>query len=117
MTRWQGIAATMDTQPGGAYSVDLEDGIMMEGTFLEITPLERLVFTFGWAVHPVVSPGSTRVEVTFEPEANGTLVTLRHHDLPADERDMHTHGWHHYLPRLAIAATGGDPGPHTKPSM
>jgi len=92
MTRWQGIAATMDTQPGGAYSVDLEDGIMMEGTFLEITPLERLVFTFGWAVHPVVSPGSTRVEVTFEPEANGTLVTLRHHDLPADERDMHTHG-------------------------
>jgi len=90
---------------------------MMEGTFLEITPFELLVSTFGCASHPVVSPGSTRVEVTFEPEANGTLVTLRYHDLPAAERDMHTHGWHHYLRRLAIAATGGDPGPHAKPSM
>jgi uncharacterized protein YndB with AHSA1/START domain len=117
MTRWQGVAATLGPQPGGAYSIDLEDGIVMEGTSLEITPFERLVFTFGWAGHPVVSPGSTRVEVTFEPEANGTLVTLRHHDLPADERDRHASGWNHYLPRLAVAASGGDPGPHTKPSM
>ena len=76
MMRWQGVAATLGPQRGGAYSVDLEDGIMMEGTFLEVTPFERLVFTFGWAGHPVASPGSTRVEVTFEPEANGTLVTL-----------------------------------------
>ena len=87
----------------------------MEGKFLEIDPFKRLVFSFGWQGHPVVSPGSTRVEVLFEEASGGTLVTLRHHDLPEDERDMHSHGWSFYLDRLAIAASGGDAGPHVKP--
>ena len=56
-------------------------------------------------------PGSTRVEVTVEPEAGGTLVRLRHLDLPEQAREIHGQGWELFLGRLAIAAAGGDPGP------
>ena len=43
-------------------------------------------------------------------------VTLRHDDLPTPElRDGHRVAWDTYLPRLAIAVAGGDPGadPHS----
>ena len=115
MTRWQGIAARLDPQPGGEFFCDLDDNMVMEGKFLELDPFNKIVFTFGWQGHPVVSPGSTRVEVTLEPAEGGTLLTLRHLDLPADEREMHGHGWDFFLARLVIAAPGGDPGPHVKP--
>ncbi len=117
MMRWQGMAARLVPQPGGEFWVDLDDGVVMSGKFVELDPFNRLSFTFGWEGHPVVSPGSTRVEVTLEPEGSGTLLTLRHFDLPADEHEMHTHGWNFYLPRLATAASGGDPGPHVKPGQ
>lgn len=58
-----------------------------------------------------IPPGSTRVEVTLEPEGDGTLVRLRHFDLPEQAREMHGQGWELYLGRLGIAAAGGDPGP------
>ena len=89
----------------------------MSGKSTGPAPFKRLAFTVGGEDPPVVSPGSTRVEVTFEPEGAGTLLILRHFDLPADEHEMHSGGWNFYLPRLATAASGGDPGPHVKPSM
>jgi len=34
-----------------------------------------------------------------------------HKDLPnAEAVASHAHGWDHYLPRLELAAAGGDPG-------
>jgi hypothetical protein len=61
--------------------------------------------------------GSTTVTVTLAGTGDGaTLVTLRHDDLPTPElRDGHQAAWDTYLPRLAIAVAGGDPGadPHS----
>jgi len=52
--------------------------------------------------------------VTLEPDGSGTLVRLRHRDLPSEEAAQgHGEGWTHYLGRLAIVVTGGDPGPDT----
>ena len=116
MVKWQGIAARLEPEAGGEFFCDLDDGVVMEGKFLEIDPFKRLVFSFGWRGHPVVSPGSTRVEVLLEESTEGTLLTLKHHDLPADEHDMHMGGWSFYLERLVVAAGGGDPGPHVKPT-
>jgi hypothetical protein len=31
--------------------------------------------------------------------------------LPEESVAAHTHAWEHYLERLRVAATGGDPGP------
>ncbi len=48
-------------------------------------------------------PGGSRVEVSFAPEPDGTVVTVRHLDLPADARQSHAEGWDQFLPRLADA--------------
>jgi hypothetical protein len=49
--------------------------------------------------------------VTLRPEAGGTRLVLRHHDLPDDgERRHHAAGWQLYLDRLAVRLAGGNPG-------
>ena len=56
--------------------------------------------------------GSTRVTVTLAAEGDRTRLTLRHDNLPsADLAAAHQVAWDTYLPRLAAAAVGADPGP------
>ena len=71
-----------------------------------------MVFTFGWEGDGApIAPGSSRVEITLAPDGDGALVTLRHYDLPSEMQDVDAEGWDHYMPRLALAAVGQDPGP------
>jgi uncharacterized protein YndB with AHSA1/START domain len=110
--RWMGTAASLEPRPGGEYRV-LAGGVHPAvGTFVEVVPGEVVVFTFGWDEpgHPIPA-GSTEVEIRLEPEGDKTLVRLTHRGLPEDAVGDHTGGWNHYLSRLAVAATGGDPGP------
>lgn len=58
-----------------------------------------------------VPPGSSRVEVSLEPDGDGTLVRLRHLGLPEEALEIHGQGWDLYLGRLVVAGAGGDPGP------
>jgi hypothetical protein len=55
-------------------------------------------------------PGSTTVEIVLTPTPEGTRLELEHRDLPLEEQGPHAIGWPHYLVRLAVVATGGDPG-------
>ena len=82
------------------------------GEYVEVVPNSRVVFTWGWEGegHPV-PPGSTTVTITLTPDGDGTVVTLRHSGLAVDERQIHTQGWERFLPRLAAAVEGRDPGP------
>jgi uncharacterized protein YndB with AHSA1/START domain len=110
--RWMGSQATLDPVPGGAYRVNMREGVQVAGRFVEVDPPHRLVFTWGWANDTDVPPGSTRVVVTLVPEDGGTRVVLRHHDLPDDgQRSHHRAGWEMYLGRLSVSVLGGDPGP------
>jgi uncharacterized protein YndB with AHSA1/START domain len=113
-TRWMGQAASFDLRPGGAYRVDVIPGNVARGEFVEIDPPRRLVFTWGWesgGSADLVPPGSTTVEFELEPRGDGTLLRFRHRDLPsAESAASHSHGWDHYLGRLAVVAAGGDPG-------
>ena len=59
-----------------------------------------------------VPPGSTTVEIELVPTATARscascTATCRAPTSVAS----HGHGWDHYLGRLAVAASGGDPGP------
>ena len=38
------------------------------------------------------------------------MLVLTHRSLPDDELALHRLGWEYYLPRLAVAASGIDPG-------
>ena len=109
--RWMGVAATLDPRPGGVYRLDIGPYTAV-GEFVEVDPPNRIAWTWGWENEGMSTPpGSTMIEVTLTPEAGGTLVRLVHSGLPSEQAaEAHGHGWDQYMPRLAIAATGGDPG-------
>jgi uncharacterized protein YndB with AHSA1/START domain len=88
------------------------------GTFLEIVPLERLVYVDCFAdengnVVPASHYGlpemplEMRVTVTFEDEGGKTKMTLRHEGLPAgDMSEMAGQGWNESFDKLAASLRG-----------
>ena len=115
LMRWMGIGAELDPRPGGIYRCDVIPGHTARGEYVELDPPRRLVFTWGWERgekgETSVEPGSSTIEVELTPEGEGTSLRFVHRDLPGAEAvASHAHGWDHYLPRLEIAARGGEPG-------
>jgi uncharacterized protein YndB with AHSA1/START domain len=109
---WMGTVVDIDPRPGGVYRVLMQGQHQSAGEYVEVVPMQKVVFTFGWEQegNPIL-PGSTTVEISLQPEGDKTRVQLVHRGLPADAFDDHTGGWDNYLGRLAVTATGGDPGP------
>ena len=56
--------------------------------------------------------GTTTVEFELVEDGSGTIVRLTHRGIPMDDLPLHRQGWAMFLPRLAIAVVGGDPGPN-----
>ena len=113
MVAWMGESATLDPRPGGMCRIAFPGGAAI-GSFVEVEPPRRVVFTWGWEERYFdVPPGDTRVEVTLVPDEDGTRVRLTHTKLPPAAVGFHDVGWGHYLERLALSATGRDPGPDT----
>jgi uncharacterized protein YndB with AHSA1/START domain len=108
LTRWLAVEATIDPRPGGVCSQthvgsDGERHVMV-GEFVEVSPPERVVFTWGFKHESVhVPPGSSTVEVTLEPRDGGTWLTLVHRGLPQSERADHDAGWGEMIGRLVAA--------------
>ena len=114
---WLGTVAEIDPKPGGVYRVLVGGQHQSVGEYLEVVPMQKVAFTFGWEQegHPI-PPGSTTIEISLHPEGDKTLVRLVHRGLPEDAVSDHGNGWAHYLSRLAVAATGGDAGADIAPS-
>jgi uncharacterized protein YndB with AHSA1/START domain len=113
--RWMGQSCTFDARPGGIYRCDVIPGHTALGSFVEVDPARRLVFTWGWepkaeGESSTPAPGGSTVEIELEPSGEGTLLRFTHRNLTAEEAVSHGHGWDHFLPRLVQAAGGGDPG-------
>jgi uncharacterized protein YndB with AHSA1/START domain len=115
MVRWKGRRAELDPRPGGVYRVAINDQAIARGEYVEIDAPNRVVFTWGWEGQETgehaVPPGSSRVEVELTPDGDGTLVRLRHLDLPEQSREIHGQGWDLFLGSLAQVAEGKDAGP------
>ena len=112
LTRWLATQATLDPRRGGVCRQEhaREDGsggsYHMRGEFLEVSPPERVVFTWGFTDPDVgVPPGSSVVDVTLTPDGDGTRLRLEHRDLPVAAIDSHAGGWTGMLERLATAVT------------
>ncbi|MGI8421977.1 MAG: SRPBCC family protein [Gaiellaceae bacterium] len=113
--RWMGQVVTLDPRPGGVYRVEVIPGHTASGSFVELDPPRRLVYTWGWEPgaggENAVPPGTSTIEIELVPVGEGTTVRFVHRDLPnAEAAKSHAHGWDHYLERLGTAAAGGDPG-------
>lgn len=111
LLRWKGIEAEVEARPGGLLRLNLNGRDVMRGEYVEITPHERVVFTWGWEQGGAaeVPPGASLVEVRLVPDGDYTVVRLRHSGLASAElQHSHLVGWDYYLPRLSIVARGGD---------
>jgi len=88
---WFGVEAELDPRPGGTFLVTVtgRSRMVARGTFLEVQPPTRVVYTWGW--EPIdgtyegvteVPSGSSTVEVTLEEDGSSTILRLRHSGLP-----------------------------------
>lgn len=111
--QWMAVDATLVPTPGGTIRWTHANGDTCAGTYIELVPGRRVVFTYGWERPEVrIPPGSTTVEIELEPQRDGTtVVTLVHSGLDDLAADAHAGGWAHYLSRLRAAAEGTPPGP------
>lgn len=90
--------ADVDLRVGGRYRLGMQppgdDGVLIVGgIYQQISPPEKLVFTWRWE-SPNEDEPETLVTVEFHEQGNGTEVILKHElfiDIP--QRDKHGEGW------------------------
>jgi uncharacterized protein YndB with AHSA1/START domain len=103
---------TSDPRPGGRYVIEMTDGKQEcnpHGTYLEITPPRRLVFT--WSVEGRVT--ETKVTIELLARGTGTELVLKH-ELPVDRAKEHRQGWIHCIDHLAAVLGRRAPGGPTR---
>jgi uncharacterized protein (TIGR03086 family) len=111
LRRWKAVAARVDLRVGGDYRWTITPGHSAMGTFTEIEPGRRVVYTWGWEGDAQLPPGASTVTVNLEAVEGGTTVQLIHEGLNAEQEAGHAEGWNHFLERLVVLATSGDAGP------
>ncbi len=105
LRRWQVITARVDLRAGGDYRWTIIPGHSARGTFTEVEPGRRVVFTWGWEGSADLPPGASTVTITLEPADGGTLVRLVHEGLTGEQADSHADGLEP-LPRPAGQGRG-----------
>jgi uncharacterized protein YndB with AHSA1/START domain len=106
--RWMGpgevqvLSAESDARTGGRYRwvMQAPNGEQhdVSGVYREVTPNEKLVFTWAWKSTP---ERESLVTVTLKPDGDGTLMTLTHEQFfDEDARDRHQHGWNGAMEKL-----------------
>ena len=114
--RWMGADAAMEARPGGLYLIKDIRGRRARGAFREVVPVHRLAYSFGWEGDEEVPPESSLIEIDLTEKDGGTLLRMTQTGLPNPQQCAnHARGWAHYLDRLAVAASGRDPGPDPGP--
>jgi uncharacterized protein YndB with AHSA1/START domain len=108
MGTWLGRKVEADAHPGGILRVDYNGFDIMRGTFLELVPHSRVVWSWGWESLGTEEsrPGDSTVEFSLEPEGEGTLLKIRHSGLGAHELESHGGGWDWFMVRIKAAAAG-----------
>jgi uncharacterized protein YndB with AHSA1/START domain len=107
------VTAELDVRPGGSYRITLRRTELIPGashivgTYLEVEPPERLVFTWGWEDPPPVEglealeTLDSRVTVQFRDLGESTEVSITHERLDNEElRAFHSWGWNITLDQL-----------------
>jgi glutathione S-transferase len=100
----------MEARTGGRYRVTMQartgESATVNGTYKEVTPPERIVFTWKWEGEQMGALPETLVTVMFAErrgtEGAETEVQLLHSGFPAPEaRNSHDAGWQGCLNKLA----------------
>ena len=109
ITRWFGptghktLMAKVDLRVGGRYRLQMLDPdgktSFVGGAYQEITPPQKLVFTWAWEGD--TQGRETLVTLEFIERGSSTLLVLTHQRFPNEEaRDQHSEGWSGSMQRL-----------------
>src|SRR5258708_39715293 len=79
LRRWQTITARVALRAGGDYRWTIIPGHSARGTFTEVEPGRRVVFTWGWEGDADLPPGASTVTITPELRSSGSFA----HAVPA----------------------------------
>lgn len=95
MVKQETVRAEIGARIGGRYRISFDDdrGEHHEvgGTYREMVPHSRLVFSWAWHSTP---ERESQVTVLLKPDGAGTLLTLHHEQLfDVAARDAHQRGW------------------------
>ncbi len=119
LKKWWGVGADystpiaeVDLRVGGKYRLgmqapDRDQPFVVGGTYREVHPPEKLVYTWIWEHHAEqedadFTPAETLVTVEFRDLGGRTEVVLTHELFPdVNMRDEHSHGWTGCLEQLA----------------
>ncbi|MFD7155885.1 SRPBCC domain-containing protein [Kribbella sp. NPDC059898] len=97
-----------DVREGGAYVVEMGPHVA-RGTYLEVEPPNRLVFSWKW---DGTDDAPTRVEVELTEVPEGTRMRLSHTGFAtAEDAANHRMGWDPELDRLAGLLSVPQPDP------
>jgi uncharacterized protein YndB with AHSA1/START domain len=108
MKTWMAEVVEADPRPDGVFRISGPPEVSIEGTYVEIIPNRKVVFTWGGVEG--LKPGQSTVEFLLEPDGKGTLVRLRHYRLPKPAVESHRRGWvYSGLIKLKDAAEGRMP--------
>ncbi len=102
LVTWIGERADLDARSGGTFAVDF-GGTAARGSYVEVEPPHRVVFTWGIPEDATMPPGSSTVEVVLVADGTDTIVNLTHSDLPPDREPSHREGWERCLSVLVSA--------------
>ena len=101
---WPQLAGTtydVDARPGGRYRISSPAiGTTVAGSYSEVEPPRRLVFTWVWMDDGEQESGEDTVVVTFEPVDEGTVVTVAHTSAEHVPEGGAEQGWNDVMDRL-----------------
>jgi len=102
---WWGEGSSIEGRKGGVVEIRYPNGVLAFGEILEITPPERVVFTYGYESGKPIPPGSSLVTVLLKDHSEGTELTLIHDFSDAAVRDHHIQGWRYQLALFSNVAS------------
>ena len=94
---WWGAGSTIDARAGGKIYIRFPGAVEVQGEVLEVSPPERIAFTYGFVSGKPIPVGGSRVTIRLEPDASGTRLHLLHEFAEAAPRDEHIQGWRFQL--------------------
>jgi uncharacterized protein YndB with AHSA1/START domain len=98
---WWGAGSEIDARPGGRMKICYPGGLEAVGEVVEVTPPERIVFTYGYASGKMIPPGGSRVTIELEPIGAATRLRLTHEVDDEAVRNEHVQGWRYQLSLFA----------------
>jgi uncharacterized protein YndB with AHSA1/START domain len=106
-THWDDVRISADVRPGGSYRIQApQQGIVVEGTYLDVEPDHHLAFTWCWRDADGASVDEA-CDLRLEAAAGGTRLTLTHTGpWTGGEAESYRQGWDFTLAALNRVLAG-----------